>query len=75
MAPLSDLTCGSKKSKSQPIFMFSEKAYKIFVKLKEHFTSTSILVHHNPKQHICVKLDASGFVVAVILLKLCDNRL
>src|SRR5438034_762286 len=63
------------KNKKQLTFDFNEQICRIFQKLKKQFSSTSMLIHHDPRQRICIELNASDFTIAAIFAELCDDEL
>lgn len=57
-------------------FYWSKDCQESFDKLKNLFTSSPILIHHNPNKPSHVETDASGFAYGAILLqKAEDNKL
>ena len=70
---LTDLTQSLWKSETQLIFKFTMKICRAFIELKEQFTSIFILIYHNSRQYIYIKLNASEFALTIILSELCNN--
>jgi hypothetical protein len=66
-APLSDLLKKSKNGKKLSLFEFPPKAEKAFQKLKQTFTSASMLRHYNPTKPTRLEIDASGFAFAGVI--------
>src|SRR5260370_2289402 len=61
-APLHALT-----QKDSPVpFSFTNEAQKAFKFLKSAFTSTPILIHHNPSKAVFLFTDASDFAISGI---------
>ena len=59
------LTCLTWKDK----FVWNEKVEEVFKALKKAFTSVSILVHVDPSKPFFIEIDASNFVLDLILFK------
>ena len=56
------------------VFTFINEIHRVFQKLKKYFISAFILMHHDSRQHIHIKLNVLEYAVTVILLKLCDDE-
>ena len=58
---------GGKQGKFTGPFLFLDEVRSTFIKLKEKFSSTSILRHFNPKKAVHLETNASAFAIAGIL--------
>jgi len=67
---LTELLKGSKQGKQNGPFVFNKDAIAAFTALILAFTQAPMLVHFDPKNHIRVETDASGFAIAAILSQL-----
>ena len=67
MQLLSNLLVRGKQRKFTGPFSFLDKLHSIFIKLKEKFSSTSMLRYFNLKKAIYLETDTSAFVITSIL--------
>ena len=51
------------------------KAKKAFNRLKQAFIEAPILQHFNPKYHIRIEIDVSGYTIEGVLSQLTPNQL
>ena len=65
------LTCLTRKGVP---WNFSDNCRKSFLRLKDVFTSTPVLIHWTPDAPITVETDASNYAVAAILSITCSNN-
>ncbi len=63
---LIELLKDNKQKKQNKSFVFNKNVIAIFKKLILVFTQTSILVHFNFKNYICIKINILKFVIFII---------
>ena len=67
---LSSMLKSGKKSKFSDKFTLNTEAKIAFERLKAAFVTTLMFLHFDPTQKICIKSNASGFVVSAIISQL-----
>ena len=69
-----DFSLNSKNMEAKPDFLIP-KARLAFTKLKQAFVEAPILYHFDPKYHIRILINVSGYVIGGILSQLTSNEL
>jgi hypothetical protein len=60
--------------KDQP-FSWGVEGKNVFQSLKASFTTTPLLIHEDPSKPFVLKMDASNFVVGVVLSQLGEDNI
>jgi hypothetical protein len=61
-------------TKKNQAFVWTPKAYKAFIRLKEAFTSTPILAHVDPTKPFTIEANAFNIALVSILSHLGEDR-